>query len=172
MKRYEWLVRQIHLHHLSIGAEVGTGRGDTAEALLRDCPRLHMVEVAFYPSDKGKGLQNNQTGGGAKRQFLKRIFPYMDRITLIWDPSAQAVQRVPDNLLDFVFIDGDHEYDSVLQDIRLWHGKLRPGGLLCGHDYNTRDARFKGVVSAVHTYFGDRFDLYPSDDVWYYWKKQ
>ena len=33
-----------------------------------------------------------------------------------------------------VFIDGDHEYESVKRDIVLWKEKIASGGLLCGHD--------------------------------------
>lgn len=37
--------------------------------------------------------------------------------------------------VDFVFIDGGHEYESVRDDIRAWLPKLKPGGLMAGHDY-------------------------------------
>ncbi len=45
---------------------------------------------------------------------------------------------------DMVFVDGDHEYDSVKRDILMWKQRLAPGGLLCGHD---RD--WEGVRRAI-----------------------
>ena len=40
------------------------------------------------------------------------------------------------NQLDIVFIDGNHKYQPVLDDIEAWYPQIRPGGLLCGHDYS------------------------------------
>ncbi len=39
------------------------------------------------------------------------------------------------NLLDFVYIDGDHSYEGVLADIDAWWPLIRSGGFLCGHDW-------------------------------------
>ena len=39
-----------------------------------------------------------------------------------------------DNTLDLVFIDGEHYYKSVMEDIALWYPKLKQGGIMCGHD--------------------------------------
>ena len=37
-------------------------------------------------------------------------------------------------VFDFVFIDGDHRYESVRRDIQAWLPKVRPGGIMGGHD--------------------------------------
>ena len=58
--------------------------------------------------------------------------------------SVDAAKKYPDKSLDFVFIDGDHKYDAVCEDIRAWLPKVKPGGLLAGHDYPCQD-----VASAV-----------------------
>jgi hypothetical protein len=49
-------------------------------------------------------------------------------------PSTEASALFPDESLDLVFIDGNHGYSHVKQDIRAWLPKVRPGGVLCGHD--------------------------------------
>ena len=51
--------------------------------------------------------------------------------------------------LDFVFIDADHSYDGCHADIEAWASKVRPGGLLCGHDYDNVDFPQWGVKRAV-----------------------
>ena len=64
--------------------------------------------------------------------------------------SEEAAPKVPDESLDFVYIDGAHDFDSVMLDLILWSRKVRSGGLVGGHDYY----RFKnaGVVPAVDCY--------------------
>jgi hypothetical protein len=53
-------------------------------------------------------------------------------------PSAVAAKLYEDESLDFVFIDGDHEYHAVRDDLSVWLPKLKWGGTLAGHDYHTR----------------------------------
>ena len=46
-----------------------------------------------------------------------------------------AAATYPDQSLDFVFLDADHDYESVKADIAAWLPKVKPGGILAGHDY-------------------------------------
>jgi SAM-dependent methyltransferase len=65
--------------------------------------------------------------------------------------SQDAVHQFDDASLDFVFIDASHEYEDVKDDIRVWIKKVKPGGILAGHDYyiNGEDF-FPGVKKAVN----------------------
>lgn len=62
---------------------------------------------------------------------------------------------------DFIFIDGDHVYNSVSYDINKALKCLKPGGIIAGHDYAPE---FPGVVKAVHEIF-DKFNLVES--IWW-----
>lgn len=55
--------------------------------------------------------------------------------------------------VDMLFIDGDHSYEGVTRDIVLYSPFVRPGGLICGHDYNSR---FLGLQKAVNELVQDR----------------
>lgn len=59
-------------------------------------------------------------------------------------------------LADVVFIDGDHRYDAVAADIAAWLPKVRPGGVLCGHDLGV----FDGVNRAVREAFPAGVELH------------
>jgi predicted O-methyltransferase YrrM len=59
--------------------------------------------------------------------------------------SLDAVSLYDDASLDFVFIDGSHDYDSVCKDIDAWLPKVKPNGILAGHDYRY----YEGVRRAV-----------------------
>jgi hypothetical protein len=49
--------------------------------------------------------------------------------------STQAAQQIPDQSLDFVYVDARHDYCGATEDIQAYYPKLRPGGILAGHDY-------------------------------------
>jgi len=63
--------------------------------------------------------------------------------------------------LDIVFIDGDHEYEGVSNDIEAWLPKVKNGGIIAGHDYDTP---FPGVMKAVDEAFGTKINRFY--DVW------
>ncbi len=75
-----------------------------------------------------------------------------DRVDLIHGASVQVAETFRDQSLDLVFLDGCHEYEHVRDDIAAWRAKVKPGGLLAGHDYSM--AMFPGVVRAVEEAFG------------------
>lgn len=58
-----------------------------------------------------------------------------------------------DEKVDMVFIDGDHSYEGVINDINKAISLLKPNGLLCGHDYD--DKNWPGTVKAVNDLLGD-----------------
>lgn len=49
--------------------------------------------------------------------------------------SMEAVEKFEDESVDFVFIDGSHEYKDIKDDIAHWLPKVKKGGVLAGHDY-------------------------------------
>jgi len=59
--------------------------------------------------------------------------------------SMEAVKQYTDNSLDFVLIDGSHEYRDVVNDITEWLKKVKPGSILAGDDY-----AWEGVNRAVN----------------------
>ena len=67
--------------------------------------------------------------------------------------SMDAVRTFDDNSLDFVYIDGNHDFLNVTQDINAWFKKVRPGGILAGHDYVRYPSRkFNHVQKVVNAY--------------------
>lgn len=66
--------------------------------------------------------------------------------------SEEFSKTIENNSLDFVYIDGNHQYDSCKKDLELWIPKIKKGGIIAGHDYLA--ACFMGVVNAVNETFG------------------
>lgn len=56
----------------------------------------------------------------------------------------------PDKCADFIFVDGEHRYESVRRDIDKALGLIQSGGILAGHDYANP---WQGVIKAVDETF-------------------
>jgi len=149
-KRYGWLITQIQLHNYQIGAEVGCMEGVSAQKLLKFCPELKLICVDLWGadytvfSDYCKEIYKDWDFDDIKRKFDARMKPYPHRVTVLQGVSWDMADKVQDNSLDFVFIDADHSYEGVKKDIIAWVPKLKPGGLLSGHDI-----QLEGVLRAV-----------------------
>jgi hypothetical protein len=70
---------------------------------------------------------------GSRARFESNVAPWEDRSTLIADYSWNVVGRWT-TPLDFLFIDGDHQYPSVLRDVQEWTPHLKIAGILAMHD--------------------------------------
>jgi len=60
------------------------------------------------------------------------------RLQALMASSAESAPLMADGAFDLVFIDADHSYESVRNDVAAWRSKVRPGGILCGHDCEGR----------------------------------
>jgi hypothetical protein len=149
LKRFGWLIDVIRARGYNIGAEIGVHKGNTTHKVLQGCKRLQLIAV-----DKWEDITPDSSGekigceaddmSEMKRIFDKRTKDFKDRLTVLHGDSVEMASKVEDNSLDFVFIDGDHRYESVKADIRAWAPKLRPGGMLSGHDID-----YPSVLRAV-----------------------
>lgn len=93
---------------------------------------------------------------GVYDQFADNTQKVSGAINIIRKPSTEAAKDYADNSLDFVFIDADHEYESVVEDINAWHPKVKIGGVLAGHDYHLNHP---GVIRAVNELLKTRIIL-------------
>ena len=85
------------------------------------------------------------------QRFLNNMNLVIDYINPIRMDSVSASKLYNDNSLDFVYIDADHSYESVKDDIISWLPKVKPGGILAGHDYPMVSVR-----EAVHDVLGEK----------------
>ena len=114
-----------------VGAEVGVYEGGHAKDILKNdnIKKLYLIDTFEL-----KGLMQN-------------IAPFLDRINLMIPMSSEdASKKIPDKSLDFVYVDADHTYENCKKDLNLWWGKVKDGGILCGHDFSVD---MLGVVRAV-----------------------
>jgi len=145
-----------------LGAEIGVKEGRFIAHMLQNYPNLKMYAVDPWESQpEGNETYKEWNFNNIYKEYQQKVKPYADRCTELKMYSEKAADLVEDNSLDFVFIDAQHDYDSVKRDISLWQPKVKTGGILSGHDYNPK---FPGVVKAVNELFTPETG---ANDVWY-----
>lgn len=133
-----------------VAAEVGVAQGDFSQLILDICQpsRLHLIDYW--------GSSTPHYGDAGYRHVVKRFGEQISggQVVLLRGWSWEMLARLPDESLDWVYIDADHSYDSVKKDLLAAKPKIRPHGILSGHDYikwNSQTRRF-GVVEAVNEF--------------------
>lgn len=129
----------------TVGAEIGVERGLYSEVLCKNNPNLTLYSVDAWTAYRGYRDHVTQSKlddiyADAKR----RLSPY--KCTLIKGFSLEVAKDFRDGSLDFVYVDANHEVRQVMDDISAWERKVRPGGIVAGHDYVLR----KGAGYLMH----------------------
>jgi hypothetical protein len=135
------------------GVEVGVNDGWFSEWILRGWrgERLFSVDPWRAEVDRNGDYANwgQAEIDAVYERVVQRLGAYGARSEVIRETSAGAAPRFADGTLDFVYIDAAHDVESVREDIAAWYPKVRPGGLLSGHDYY--DGPLYGTVYGVAT---------------------
>ena len=163
-------------HHglIGTGVEIGVQRGFFSQHILRYWrgERLNCVdpwrefpqEEYDEPKDNVPQIQHD----AFYRETLTRLKPFGNRARVHRTTSEKAASLIDANSLDFVFIDAQHHYEAVLADMNTWFPKLRPGGLMAGHDWGVDygPPRF-GVKKAVIEFSRhNHLDVHLTADHW------
>jgi len=151
------------------GAEVGVRRGKFSRVLLRANPKLHMLCVdpwmpygIRYSQEKQDQIYN---------ECLKNLSGY--NVSIIRKTSMDAVRDVPKDSLDFVYIDGNHQFDFVMEDIIHWSRRVRPGGIIACHDfhYGSNVDVCDAVIAYTHAHHIDPWYVTKEAQPTAYWVK-
>lgn len=123
-------------------AEVGIGYGFHAKEILDNTKveKLYLIDpMQYYPNDM---FATDVIKYGGFEKLVKNIETHLkihrDRYIFLRQPSISVTtEQIPDGSLDAVFIDADHSYEAVTNDLNFWWKKLRKGGWLLGDDYKS-----------------------------------
>ena len=139
-----------------VGAEIGVMRGKYSEVLCKSNPGVKLYAIDAW-EDYSDFTDFNRYPNVAKilsemyEQTVRRLALF--NCEIIKKTSMEAVKDFKDGSLDFVYIDANHRYEYVLEDIDAWTKKVRKGGIVAGHDFNEGMSRLQnGVVQAIKDY--------------------
>jgi hypothetical protein len=123
------------------GCEIGVFKGENSESLLKELSISHLYLIDAWIQYNGLDFKPKKF----PYRKVKRKFKKDNRVLIIKKFSDEAVSYFSDYYLDFIYIDGNHKYEYVLNDLRNWYPKVKVNGVIAGHDYGNR----LGVKTAV-----------------------
>lgn len=132
--------------------ELGAWKGKSSAFLVVEAynksPKIEIHIVDTWGGNPFDGSQDQSTD--LYNKFISNMSLLARPYQAHRMKTNEAVGLFKDESLDAVFIDADHSYEAVKLDIQNWMPKVRKGGILAGHDYNSA---WMGVVRAVDEIF-------------------
>jgi len=132
-----------------VAAELGVAKGDFSEEILRITvpQKLHLID--FWGSER----YNQSLKQKVLTKFERQIADEIIEINL--GLSTTVVDSFENGYFDWIYIDTDHTYQTTKQELERYAPKMKPNGIIAGHDYVIGNwvsmARY-GVVEAVHEF--------------------
>lgn len=117
-------------------AEIGAKEGKTSAHLVKYCPQIQELVAIDLLEPSPKYIAAKST-----------------RIRFVRGYSDAVASQFEDESFDLVFIDADHTEEWVARDLAAWAPKVKRGGVVCGHDYGSRN--WPGVKIAVDRFFAE-----------------
>ena len=148
--------------------EIGVGRGESTIYILDnfDIQMYYAIDpFKLYNGYHEGTIFNwfNKVGDDLCYEQVKEKLSKYKNVQLIRDFSHNAVRLFDDNIFDIVWIDGNHVFDYVYQDIMDWYPKVKDGGILSGDDSFNME-----VMRAVRTAFDvEKYDIFVGSRSWF-----
>jgi len=130
--------------------EIGGGFGGSMLTMFfalknKKCKLITIDPFEPYTETRG-GRTRKGVCEGNEDMFVSLMRKHNVPVQLLKLDSNAATSKIEDNSCDLIFIDSNHSYQYVSDDLKNYWPKLRPGGELIGHDYNTK---FPELMQAV-----------------------
>jgi hypothetical protein len=145
----------------SVGAEIGVFKGKFTERFCQAGHKMYAIDpwVGYFGAGKTEQKQDKQE---RNYEYSKNLLSNYDCV-VIRESSTDAIRRFKNNSLDFVYIDGNHMFKYIAADIVDWWSKVRPGGVISGHDYINSGPQANNVIIQVKAIVDAYAELYDLD---------
>lgn len=120
----------------SIGVEIGVAEGFSSKDFLENgLEKLYSIDAWKTLEQAGDGGFSQEWHDKNYRDAVARLAPFKERSIILRGLSSEMVDKVKDNSIGLLYLDGDHSYEGVMNDLKLWSPKVVRGGIIAGHDY-------------------------------------
>ncbi len=137
----EILVKLINKYNPKTVVEVGVYRGDTALAVKNNCNSIEEYNMVdrweqYFGKGAGKMGPSDQNTWEDNYKEVIRKFKNVPNFKINRTSSLEGSEKFKKERkkFDLVFIDGDHSYEAVREDIEAWFPLVSANGILCGDD--------------------------------------
>lgn len=117
-----------------IGAEIGAHKGEFTAKFCEAGLTMYAIDPWMPFEGQGRTQKLQEVQDGYMEEAIKNLSGY-HRCKMVRKTSMDALDDIQDGSLDFVYIDGDHNFRHATEDIFEWSKKVRVGGYVSGHDY-------------------------------------
>lgn len=137
--------------------EVGSWKGKSTHALLSgQMIGLNSGTVTAVDTWQGSTDVKDMTNYLAKQEDVFATFKNnvgdFANLRIVKKTSVEAAKDFEDDSIDFLFLDAGHTKENLSEDLDAWLPKMKPDGLISGHDY--MPDVWMGVIEAVDERFG------------------
>lgn len=149
-------------------AEIGVWKGDFAFEILSDSSEIER----YYMIDPWANLPDWNKPFNVDKQVFDKIYDEAinktsfaaEKIHILRGRTKEVIDEIPDNSLDFAYIDGDHTLRGITIDLIKLLPKIKPNGIIAGDDFTTNpwqhDVQFEPtLVCPFAVYFAEAMDL-------------
>lgn len=145
-------------------AEVGVFRGGFSKFILEELEpaELHLIDIFEGNVSSGDKNGNNIEDQNLNESYenLKNLYKNNDSVYLHKGFSINILNNFNDNYFDIIYLDGDHSYIGIKNDLLISFNKIKNGGYITGHDYDTNNLKTSnnfnfGVKQAVNEFCVD-----------------
>lgn len=139
--------------------EVGVFQGDFSFHVLKNWPGSMVLVDSWRHFENDYNDNANLSDEDHEKNYqivLNRFKIFFDRTKVVRDLSVEAAKLFPDKEFDVVYLDANHSYKSVTEELNAWLPKIKKGGCMSGHDYldGHLNCGMFGVRRAVKDFFG------------------
>lgn len=144
--------------------EIGSWKGLSSSIIARYSDLLYCVDTWQGAID-----EEHMVAEASLRSVLEIFRSNMKNLNLTEKvrpmvmTSVEAQKIFVSGIIDFIYIDGDHSYEAVMEDFN-WFEKLMPGAIMAGHD---NDDAHPGVQRALRESFGEQVNTMDKSSVWF-----
>lgn len=129
------------------GVEIGTSCAESTNLLLDKCPNIKKLYTIdpYTQFEDWIGTITQDILDKQMKVAQDNLKEFSKRVEMLRMTSTEAAKKFKPESLDFIFVDGDHSYQGVLDDCKLYYPFLKKGGFFCGHDYGFLPEVKRGV---------------------------
>lgn len=164
-----------HLNLPLIGIELGVAEGHNSYDLLNNgLEKLYSVDAWSTLNQKGDGSSAQEWHDKNYNVAVNKLSKFGESSIILKGLSSEMAAYIPDESVGLLYLDGDHSYKGVMNDLKNYYSKVVEGGIISGHDFINPAY---GVKEAVYDFVVGRFEVHiipensPENASFYFIKK-